>query len=45
LLVCDGLQGEISARIAAMESELADADIALELSGPWPPWSFVPRLN
>jgi len=45
LLVCDKLQGEISARVAAMESALADEEVALELSGPWPPWSFVPRLN
>ncbi|MGD0388439.1 MAG: GvpL/GvpF family gas vesicle protein [Tepidisphaeraceae bacterium] len=45
LLVCDRFQGEISARIAAMESALVDAEITLELSGPWPPWSFVPRLN
>jgi hypothetical protein len=45
LLVCERFQGEISSRIAAMESALADAEITLELSGPWPPWSFVPRLN
>ncbi|MGD0460947.1 MAG: GvpL/GvpF family gas vesicle protein [Tepidisphaeraceae bacterium] len=45
LLVSNRFQGELSARIAAMESSLADAEIALELSGPWPPWSFVPRLN
>jgi hypothetical protein len=45
LLACDKLQGEISTRIAAMESALDDDQIALELSGPWPPWSFVPRLN
>ncbi|MGA2443223.1 MAG: GvpL/GvpF family gas vesicle protein [Tepidisphaeraceae bacterium] len=45
LLVSNIFQGEISARIAAMESTLADAEIALELSGPWPPWSFVPRLD
>jgi len=45
LLVSNCLQGEMSARIAGMESTLADAEIALELSGPWPPWSFVPRLN
>jgi hypothetical protein len=45
LLVSNGLQGEIAARVAAMESTLADAEIALELGGPWPPWSFVPRLN
>jgi hypothetical protein len=45
LLVCDRFQGEVPTRIAAMESMLADAEVALELSGPWPPWSFVPRLN
>ncbi len=45
LLVSNRFQDNLSAHIAAMESSLADAEIALELSGPWPPWSFVPRLN
>ncbi len=45
LLVCNQFQNELPARISAMESALADAEIALELSGPWPPWSFVPHLN
>ncbi len=45
LLVSSRFQSEISARIAAMELSLADVEIVLELSGPWPPWSFVPRLN
>ena len=45
LLVSAKHRDELPARIAALEPSLTDAQIALELSGPWPAWSFVPRLD
>jgi hypothetical protein len=45
LLVANRFQGELPAHIAALETTVADAEMTLELSGPWPPWSFVPHLS
>ncbi len=45
LLVPRSVLGEFEAAISLARQELSDTSLRMEITGPWPPYSFRPRLD